>query len=431
MSEPWPAPTAAGPVRAVVPMPGSKSLTNRALIVASLADGPSLLRRPLRARDTLLMTAALRSLGVEVTDRAGDWVVTPAPLRGPAEVDCGLAGTVMRFVPPLAVLADGPVRFDGDPRARERPLGVILDALRTLGADVDDGGRAALPFTVTGAGAFAGGTVTIDASASSQFVSGLLLSGARYDKGVTVHHQGGPVPSLPHIAMTIDVLRRAGVEVDDSTPRTWRVEPGRVRPGEYAIEPDLSNAAPFLAAAMVTGGAVRVPHWPAHTYQAGDALRDLLGRMGAMCVPDADALTVRGMGTVHGVDADLHDVSELTPVIAALAALADSPSRLRGVAHIRGHETDRIAALAAELNALGADVTATHDGLVVRPRHMHGGTFHSYADHRMAHAGAVIGLAVPGVLVDDIECTSKTLPDFTGMWARMLDPDSTGEPGPS
>lgn len=420
MSEHWPAPAATAPVRAVVPMPGSKSLTNRALVVAALADGPSLLRRPLRARDTLLMAGALQALGVGVHDRGADWSVEPSPLRGPARIDCGLAGTVLRFLPPVAALADGHVEFDGDPRARDRPVAPVLDALRTLGADIDDGGRGSLPFTVRGTGTLPGGAVTMDASASSQFVSGLLLSGAGYDKGVTVHHDGAPIPSTPHIAMTAGLLREAGVEVDDTVPNTWHVVPASFGGLTLDIEPDLSSAAPFLAAALATGGEVRVPGWPERTSQAGDGLRDLLTRLGARCVLDEDGLTVHGGGRVHGIDADLRDVSELTPVVAAAAALADSPSRLRGVGHIRGHETDRLEALAAELTNLGGDVTETTDGLVVRPRPLRGGVFRTYADHRMAHAAAVLGLTVPGVRVDGIDCTTKTLPDFPGMWARML-----------
>jgi 3-phosphoshikimate 1-carboxyvinyltransferase len=375
------------------------------------------------------MAAALRSLGVRIEDVAGgeradgddpDWAVTPGRLRGPADVDCGLAGTIMRFVPPVAVLADGPVRFDGDPRARERPLGVVLDALRTLGADIDDGGRSGLPFTIVGRGGFPGGDVTIDASASSQFVSGLLLAGMRYDKGITVQHDGRQVPSLPHIDMTVQALREAGVEVDDTEANTWRVAPGSPAGLDVAIEPDLSNAAPFLATALVTGGEIRVPGWPERTTQAGDALRDLLTRFGADCRLDEAGLTVRGTARVSGIDADLRDASELTPVVAALAALADAPSHLRGVAHIRGHETDRLAALATELNAIGGDVTQTEDGLVIRPRPMRGGVFRTYADHRLAQTGAVLGLAVAGIQVEDIATTSKTLPDFPGMWQRML-----------
>ncbi|TDE14944.1 3-phosphoshikimate 1-carboxyvinyltransferase [Jiangella asiatica] len=424
MTEPtaplWPAPTASGPVDATVELPGSKSLTNRALVLAALASGPSRLRHPLVARDTRLMIEALGALGATI-EPTGDGVrVIPAPVAGGGFVDCGLAGTVMRFVPPVAALADGDVRFDGDPPARRRPMSTVLDALRSLGATIDDDGRGALPFTVRGTAALPGGAVTIDASASSQFVSGLLLSGARYDKGVTLHHDGKPVPSLPHIDMTVAMLRERGVEVDDEAPSTWRVEPGAVRPLDTVVEPDLSNAAPFLAAAVLTGGTVRVPRWPAATTQPGAELRDLLSRMGAAVSLDDGVLTVRGTGEVRGLDADLHDVGELTPVLAALAAVARAPSHLRGIAHLRGHETDRLAALAAEINSLGGQVEETPDGLVIRPVPLRGGVFHSYADHRMAQAGAVLGLVVPGVRVEDIATTSKTLADFPGMWSALL-----------
>jgi len=395
------------------------------LVLAALADGPSRVRHPLLARDTRLMIDALRALGTGVEPVDDGVSVRPARVTGGVAVDTGLAGTVMRFVPPLAALADGDVRFDGDPQARKRPMGIVLDALRALGVTVDDAGRGALPFTVAGTGTVAGGPVTIDASASSQFVSGLLLSAPRYDKGIAVHHDGEPVPSQPHIDMTVAMLRDRGVEVDDSEPNTWRVEPGAIRALDTVVEPDLSNAAPFLAAAVLTGGTVRVPRWPSATTQPGDDLRGLLARMGADVTLSGDGvLTVRGTGEVHGLDADLHDVGELTPVLAALAAVASSPSQLRGIAHLRGHETDRLAALAAELNGLGGHVAETDDGLVIRPAPLRAGVFHSYADHRMAQAGAVLGLVVPGVQVEDIATTSKTLADFPGMWSSLL----SGEP---
>ncbi|WP_433869992.1 3-phosphoshikimate 1-carboxyvinyltransferase [Saccharopolyspora sp. CA-218241] len=418
MTQLWPAPTAPGAVRATVPVPGSKSITNRALVLAALADGPSTLSAPLRSRDTELMAAALRSLGTTVRDGPdGSWLVEPGELRGPVEVDCGLAGTVMRFVPPVAALAEGRITFDGDPRARERPLGTVLDALRALGAEV---GGDALPFELRGAGGVPGGEVTIDASASSQFVSGLLLSAARFDRGVVVRHRGGPVPSLPHIDMTVAMLRDAGVEVDAEQPERWQVSPGPVRALDLAVEPDLSNATPFLAAAAVTGGTVTVPGWPARTTQAGDAIRDILARMGAEVRRTDAGLTVTGPAALTGIDIDLHEVGELTPTVAALAALAEGGSRLRGVAHLRGHETDRLAALERELTGLGGAVRQTEDGLVVEPRELTGGTWRSYADHRMATAGAILGLRVPGVRVEDIATTAKTIPDFPGMWAAML-----------
>ena len=424
-------------MRGRVALPGSKSHTNRALILAAISDAPSVVHAPLMARDTTLMAGALRALGVEVTVDGEDWTVSPGALHG-ATVDTGLAGTVMRFVPPLATLAGGDVHFDGDEYARTRPMSTLLDALRQAGADVDDGGRGVLPFTVHGRGSAAGGVVEIDSSASSQFVSGLLLAGARWDKGLQLRHIGvAPVPSLPHIAMTVHGLRERGVDVDDSAPGQWTVLPGTVGARDVTVEPDLSNAAPFLMAAMVTGGTVSVPRWPTRTDQAGDELRTLLAEMGADvtldgvtldgatldgATLDGATLTVRGGAVIRGIDADLHEVGELAPAIAALAALADSPSRLRGVAHIRGHETDRLSALATEINALGGSVVEHQDGLTITPAHLHGGTFHAHADHRMAQAGAILGLAVDGIEIDDIACTAKTLADFPGMWSRLVTP---------
>jgi 3-phosphoshikimate 1-carboxyvinyltransferase len=407
-------------VEATVSLPGSKSLTNRALVLAALADGPSVVRRAGRSRDTSLMASAQTPLGAHVDDSGDDWPVTPGAFDRDATVDCGLAGTVLRFVPPVASLSTGSVAFDGDPHMRNRPVGEVLSALRGLGVTIDDEGRGALPFTVRGSGAVPGGQVVIDASASSQFVSALLLAGARYDKGVDVLHDGKPVPSTPHIEMTVAMLRRHGVEVDDGEPNRWQVAPGVVRALDTAIEPDLSNAAPFLALAAVTGGSVTVRDWPESTTQPGDELRELLARMGCAVERTADGLRVGGPDRLHGIDADLHDVGELTPVVAALCALAESPSVLRGIAHIRGHETDRLAALARELGGLGADVAETEDGLAFRPASLHGGLFHTYADHRMAHAGVVVGAAVDDVLVEDVATTSKTYPGFPDAWSALL-----------
>lgn len=418
--ESWPAPRVHAPLRARIELPGSKSLTNRVLVLAALAATPSRIVRPLRARDTLLMADALRTLGASVADDGADWVVTPGAVRG-GVIDTGLAGTVMRFVPPIAALAGDPVTFDGDEYARERPMATLIDGLRQAGVTVDDAGRGRMPFTVRGGGSVPGGSVHIDASASSQFVSGLLLAGARYDKGIEVLHTGeGGVPSLPHIEMTVDVLRAAGVDAKAVSPGVWRVAPGPIAGREWVVEPDLSNAAPFLAAAVVTGGTVTVPGWPAHTTQAGDALRELFAAMGATVELTPGGLTVSGGPQLRGVDVDLHDVGELTPVLAAVAAFASTPSRLSGIGHLRGHETDRLAALATELTRLGGEVREEPDALTISPRPLHGGTWRAYADHRMATAGAVVGLLVDGVEVDDIECTSKTLPDFAGMWTRFL-----------
>ena len=424
MTPDWHPPAASGPLDATVTLPGSKSLTNRFLVLAALASETSRLRRPLRSRDTELMAQALRRLGAGVDDATSanalspDWIITPASLRG-GDVDCGLAGTVMRFLPPVAALSDGPVTFDGDPHARVRPMAAIIDALRDLGVRIEDEGRGTLPVVVHGEGSVRGGRVVLDASASSQFVSALLLAGPRFDEGVTVVHDGPPVPSVPHIEMTVEALRDAGAEVDDSELNVWRVEPGELLPLDVTVEPDLSNAAPFLAAAAVTGGAVRVPDWPQHTTQAGDHIRAVLDEMGADVVLDGQALTVAGDGPPSGIDVDLHEAAELTPVVAALAACADGPSIIRGVGHIRGHETDRIAALAAELTAFGVGVTEREDGLRIDPAPLRPTTFHTYADHRMVMAGAVLSLA-GGAVIEDPGTVAKTLPGFVDLWETML-----------
>jgi 3-phosphoshikimate 1-carboxyvinyltransferase len=415
----WPAPLAESPVDATVVVPGSKSITNRALVLAALADQPSTIRRPLQARDTDLMLGGLRALGAKIRKNGTrGWTVTPGPLRGGRSIDVGNAGTVMRFLPPVAALADGDVSFHGDERASERPIGPVLDALRALGVQVTGD---AVPFTVHGVGRVAGSEVVLDASSSSQFVSALLLAGPRYDDGVTVVHDGPPVPSQPHIDMTVAMLRDVGVEVDTSRPDRWRVEPGRIESHDLEIEPDLSNAAPFLAAAMVTGGTVVIPGWPGRTHQAGDTLRHLFAEMGGSCTLGTEGLTARGPDELLGIDVDLHDVGELAPVVAAVCALATSPSTLRGIAHLRLHETDRLAALARELTALGANVEELDDGLRIDPAPLHGGIFRTYDDHRLATAAAVLGLVVPGILVENVETTAKTMPEFVELWRNMLE----------
>jgi 3-phosphoshikimate 1-carboxyvinyltransferase len=408
-------------VTATVRLPGSKSMTARALVLSALADGPSEINRPLRARDTTLMAAGLRALGVAIDTTADDrWTVQPGPLRGPATVDVGLAGTIMRFAPPVAALADGTVTFDGDPHARNRPLRPIVEALRALGAVIDAAPTGGLPLTVHGTGLIEGGEAVIHASGSSQFVSGLLLSAPRFTKGLTLRHEGPPVPSAPHLRMTTHMLRAAGAVVDESVPDVWTVEPGVLRGRAWDIEPDLSGAAPFFAAAMVTGGTVTLAGWPADSWQPVGRFTELLTGLGAEVTRSSAGLTVRGTGRLHGITADLSEVSELTPVVAALAALADGRSELRGVAHIRGHETDRIAALARELSNVGAAIIEHPDGLEITPGPLHPAAFTTYADHRMAHAAAVIGLAVEGIVLDDVACTAKTLPEFPELWADLV-----------
>ncbi|HLX50672.1 MAG TPA: 3-phosphoshikimate 1-carboxyvinyltransferase [Streptosporangiaceae bacterium] len=430
----WRAPVAKQRVHTTVRLPGSKSITNRALILAALADAPTTITGPLRARDTDLMAGALRALGTSIEDVPEGWLVTPGPMDHGAQVNVGNAGTVMRFVPPVAPLVTGDVGFSGDPRASHRPVGQLIAALTSLGAVIDDGGRGAVPFTVHGTGQLGGGAVTLDASGSSQLVSGLLLAGCCYDKGLEVRHQGPPVPSAPHIAMTVSMLRDAGADVEESgqqgggtglrtaRPDTWRVHPGPLRPGTVRVEPDLVNSAPFLAAALVTGGTVTIADWPATTTQPAGHIVDLLTRMGAACELTAEGMTVTGTGGIHGIVADLRDSVEVTPVLTALAALASSPSVFTGIAHMRTHETDRLAALATEINKLGGQVTELPGGLEIHPRPLTAsGVLDSYDDHRMVMAAAVLGLAVPGLTVANPGTVAKTFPAFTSLWAEMLD----------
>ena len=431
----WASPAAAGPVSARVRLPASKSVTNRALVLAALGDGPAVIANPLRARDTALAAGALRALGSEIKQSRTDWVITPGqPAPGSAvSVDVGNAGTVMRFVPALAALTSAVVFFDGDERIRLRPIGPVLEALRQLGAQIEDGGRAAVPFTVHGRGAVRGGTVVLDASGSSQLVSGLLLAAPRFDEGIEVRHEGPPVPSAPHIAMTVRMLRAAGASVEElvsgagGRPDAWRVRPGRLSLGSVTVEPDLSNAGPFLAAALVTGGTITIPDWPRDSLQAAGEILDVLSQMGARYSVGPDGLTISGTGRIHGVTADLRDVAELAPVLTAAAAVAESPSVFTGLAHTRAHETDRLAALAKEINALGGDITELPDGLRIRPCPLRaeaaGEPFGTYDDHRMVMAAAVLGLAVPGLRVAGTATVAKTFPDFMDVWASMLGPE--------
>ncbi|SDS30875.1 3-phosphoshikimate 1-carboxyvinyltransferase [Microterricola viridarii] len=423
----WPAPTATAPVSAVLSLPGSKSLTNRELVLSALADGPSLLRSPLHSRDSALMVEALRELGTVIEAVPGhgeygdDLLITPAEeLSGSTTIDCGLAGTVMRFLPPLAGLALGPTTFDGDEAARRRPMATTISSLRALGVDINDDGRPVLPFTVHGTGRIEGGEVTIDASLSSQFVSGLLLAASRFDEGLSLTHDGERLPSLPHIEMTIATLAARGVTVENPATGQWVVAPGPIAAAEVDIEPDLSNAAPFLAAALVTGGTVTITGWPSETTQIGARLADLLPLFGATVSRDGHRLTVTGGESIRGVTLDLPEGGELVPNLVALAALASEPSTITGIGHIRHHETDRLAALVTEINKLGGRVTELEDGLHIEPAELHGGTWLSYEDHRMATTGAIIGLAVPGVDIEDVGTTAKTLPQFTALWHGML-----------
>lgn len=418
----WPAPfRGRKPVLSRVTIPGSKSVTNRALILSALANSPSTLHHPLISRDSELMSAGLQAMGVSIKTSKESWTVTPEPLHGPARIDVGNAGTVMRFLPPLAALAHGDISFDGDPRSYERPIGPVIKALEELGVEIEHEGRFSLPMVIKAQGFINGGSLTIDASASSQFLSALLLVAPRMKNGITVHHKGSSLPSMPHIDMTVQMLRDFGATVHvDKSAESWHVEPGILRGLDLVIEPDLSNAAPFLSIAMVCGGSITIADWPKNTTQPGDYLRDIFTQMGAHVEFTSEGLTLTGGDSIHGIDIDLHDVGELTPSIAAVAALADSPSHLRGIGHLRLHETDRLAALTREINALGGDVVEEETALHITPSPLHGGTFHTYEDHRLATAGAVIGLVVPEILVENVATTRKTLTDFPGLWNSLV-----------
>ena len=427
----WSAPFRSGltpaskPISATVNIPGSKSATNRALILAALATTPSRIRKPLSSRDTDLMVKGLQSLGCKIeqirTDQGFDYQVIPGKLMGPAQIDVGNAGTVMRFLPPIAALATGLIYFDGDERSHQRPIAPVLTALEQLGVAVEHNNKYKLPITINGDGKIKGGTVEIDASASSQFVSALLLVAPATQEGITIKNIGPSLPSAPHIEMTIQMLEKFGATVQ-RTSSSWSVTPCQLIGQDLVIEPDLSNAAPFMAAAMICGGSVQVRHWPLITTQPGDQLRSIFTKMGAKVELNASGLTITGSGKIHGIDIDLGDVGELTPSIAAIASLATTPSALRGISHLRLHETDRLAALANEINNLGGSVIEGPGDLVIKPGKMNASQiWRSYEDHRMATAGAIIGLAVEGVIVENIETTQKTLSDFPGMWQGMLD----------
>jgi len=435
----WAPPVSSGPLDARIRIPGSKSLTNRAYVLAALAAEPTRILRPLDSRDTRLMLRALRALGADY--ELGDTAVDVHPLSesagegsaasaasadkdmGAETVTLGNAGTVARFTPAVAALGTRSVHFDGDPAIRRRPIGPLLRALTDIGVDIDTADNAGLPFTVHGTGSLPGGTVELDSSASSQFLSALLLIGPRCRDGISVRLVGDAPPSEPNIAMTLQALRDFGAGAS-SDGTEFRVPAATLHGGEFTVEPDLSTAAPFAVAPLVAGGSVHVSGWPHATNQPGDHLRELLPRLGATVEHDAYGLTITGSGPIRAAELDLRECSELVPVVAALLCLADGPSRLRGIAHMSGHETDRLAALATELSALGPRVTETEDGLAIEPAPLRPGVFHSYDDHRLVMAGALLAMRRAGIQVSDPATVGKTFPDFTQRWQQMVDSGS-------
>jgi len=410
----WPTPFAQVPVHGCVSVPGSKSEGNRALLLAALSDGPSTVQGLSDSRDTTLMADALRAFGATID---GPHVSPPEHFRGGADIDCGLAGTVMRFVPPLAMLADGPTGFHGDARASQRPVGPLVATLREIGAEIT---ADSVPFTLTPPKAWADHPVVIDASESSQFVSGLLLAGARFPNGLDLRHQGAALPSRPHIDMTIAMLAAHGAAVAEPEPDHWVVAPGTLRAVDAVVEPDLTNAAAFLLAGVLSNGRSAVTHWPVTTTQPGALILGIIEAFGGWTRRDGDTMTAGSDGPLTGCDVDLSAASELTPVVAALAAVAQGTSRLTGVGHIRGHETDRLAAIHDLLAAVGVASMVEDDGLAIQgggPRH--GGTVDSFDDHRMVHLGALLGLVTPGVQVTRPQAVAKTMPDFIECWESL------------
>ncbi|SMX97227.1 3-phosphoshikimate 1-carboxyvinyltransferase [Brevibacterium antiquum CNRZ 918] len=420
----WLAPVAGGGVTANVSVPGSKSLTNRYLVLAALAESESIVRGWLRSRDTLLMVEALRALGADIDEANGNLHITPIDFSAhregpPVTIDCGLAGTVMRFVPPLAAATGREIVLDGDEQARVRPMSVIIDALTRLGASITAENNL-LPMTIHEQSDLRGGHLEIDASASSQFVSGLLLAAPVMPLGIELVNCGNSVPSRTHVDMTLEVLADAGVDITEPEPERWIVEPGLPRGLDVHVEPDLSNAAAFVAAALATNGDVTVSDWPAHTTQAGDGFRAIAEAFGGTVTLDRNGLRVQGPDVLRAVDLDLSAVGELTPVIAALAALADGTSNLTGIGHLRGHETDRLSALRRELGAIGVDVNEQPTSLTITGSTPRRGTWHTYNDHRMVMAGAILGLHIDGLVIENADTVAKTLPEFTQLWEDML-----------
>lgn len=423
VTDPWQAPSVSSPIQATIEIPGSKSLTNRYFILAALSEGKTTVKGALISRDTELMIAALQTLGYTVEANTAEPTTftiekTSEPSGG--GIDCGLAGTVMRFIPPLVALQRGTFNIDGDEAARVRPMGPVIQGLKDLGVEIKAKDPNFLPFEITGTGQVIGGKINVDASASSQFISGLLLCAAKFEKGLELHHVGATLPSQPHIDMTVEVLRSCGVQVADSTPGVWVVSPGPIKLPDLVVEPDLSNAGVFLAAALATSGSVAIKNWPSVTTQPGGKLPRILQQMGASTTLVDGLLTVSHKGPIKPLNADLSEVGELTPVLAALATLADGPSHLYGVAHLRGHETDRLAALATEIARAGSEVEETEDGLKINPKPLQSAQYATYDDHRMAHFAAVLSLVQENSLIENIQTTSKTMPGFVTLWQDMI-----------
>jgi 3-phosphoshikimate 1-carboxyvinyltransferase len=423
--DPLPIEPLAGPVDAVVSPPGSKSLTNRALVCAALAEGGSTLRRALDADDTNAMVDGLRALGIEVeADPPSQTVrVIGCGGRPPATVaiaDAQLSGTTSRFLLPVAALAAGTIRVDGALPLRARPMGPSIEALRSLGVTVTDvGAPGHLPVDVSD-GPVAGGEITVPGDASSQFLSGLLLAAPAMRTGLTVRVEGTLV-SRPYVDMTVAVMSAFGATVDRPDDRTWRVEPQTYAATTYEIEPDASAASYAFAVPAIVGGTVRVDGLGSSSLQGDVAFVELLARMGARVEQTATSTTVHGTGRLQGIEADLSAISDTAQTLAAVAPFADGPTRITGIGFIRRKETDRVRAMVTELRRAGVDAEEEPDGILVRPGPIRPATIETYDDHRMAMAFALLGLGAPGIAIADPGCVAKTYPGYWRMLAGLRD----------
>ncbi|WP_432829689.1 3-phosphoshikimate 1-carboxyvinyltransferase [Dactylosporangium sp. CA-092794] len=397
--------------------PGSKSITNRALICAALAPGRSTLTGVLFADDTRAMLDAVRALGANLTlDEAARTVVVdgvdPRTASGEIRIDARQSGTTSRFILPAAALRPARGVVDGTPQLRARPFAALVVALRELGATVEDLGEAGyLPVAVTGP--VAGGKVALPGHISSQYLSGLLMAGPLMAEGLTVELTS-PLVSVPYVEATAAVMAAFGVPVEGLT-----VQPGAYRPTDFDIEPDASAASYLLAAAAVAGGRVTVEGLGTRSLQGDVRFADLLERMGARVERSADRITVTGTGELHGIDVDMADISDTAQTLAMVAVFADSPTSVRGIGFIRGKETDRIGAVVTELRRAGIEAEEDEDGFTIHPGPPQPTAFDTYEDHRMAMSLALLGLRAPGIEIRDPRCVAKTYPTYFADLARL------------
>ncbi len=405
------------PVDATVRVPGSKSLTNRALLVAALADGDSTIKNPLLSDDSYWLLEALVRLGFAVeADRAGG----VATIQGRAgtiperEVDLfvGNAGTVARFLPPALSLGTGPYRVDGVSRMRERPVGDLVEAMRKLGAGVGYGGEEGRFPLILDGGGLQGGDAKVKGSKSSQFLSGLLMA-APYAAGEVVLEVEGGLVSKPYVGITLEVMSEFGVEVEVREDYgRFAVSPGLYKARDYAIEPDASGASYFMAAAAVTGGRVEIPGLGAGSMQGDMKFAEVLAEMGCDTQTRAESIAVRGPERLRGVEVDMNAFSDTMITLAAIAPFAAGPTIINNVEHTRHQETDRISAVVTELRRLGVRAEEWRDGLRIEPGPAHPALVRTYGDHRIAMAFAVTGLVTPGIRIQDPGCVTKTFPDY-------------------